>query len=574
MQGRREVKTTPLPDAAISLSNNLSKGSADGVRGAGEGQRRRLGLLAVFICLILTVVLLQGLGSAYSCEFSGPDEAAHLLTGLMIRDYIASGFPGAPIPYAEKYYAHYPKVAFAMWGPLLHFTEAGWLLVFPSTRASLLLLMAAITAGTAFLIYLTLAREFGPIPGLTSALLFVAVPTVQRYSGMIMADGCVALLDFCAALALGRYLNTRKPKHVLLFAGFACLGILTKGNAVALVLLPGFAILLTRAFGVLKRPSFWAAAAIIVGIAGPWQYYSAQALIGIAERRPGWTFILPFGRLMAGFFGAALLPVIAIGLYERVIVPAWKRKLDGQWAAAAALILSVWSFHCLVPGTGPEVRYLIAVIPPLLMFLAAGMRTMVRWLTALRFPSPAAQALVAAGVACIFLATEFSIPRKPYYGFEQVARLVAKPEYKDAVVLVSSTAANGNGEGMLISEVAMREKRPSHIILRATKMLSQSDWLGGHYRLVYRTPAEVLKFLKSIPVGIVVIDHQSNSAGNPDHQLLVQTLAEFPNEWERLETYAGVRSTIDVYYLKSATGRARSKIVIDLPYTLKRPIEF
>ena len=530
--------------------------------------------MPVFVVVLLIVILFQWLGSAYACEFSGPDEAAHLVTGLMVRDYIASGFPGTPITYAEKYYVHYPKVAFAMWGPLLHFTEAGWLLVFPSTRTSLLVLMAAITAGTAFLTYGAIVDEFGTIFGLVGAFLFVAIPIVQRYTGMIMADGLVALLDFCAAMAFGRYLNTRKPKDVLLFAAYTCLSILTKGNGVALVLLPGFAILFTRAFSVLKLRSFWIAVAIIGAIAGPWQYYSASALIGIADRPAAWKFFLPFGRSIVGFLGVALLPVIVIGIYKELIAPAWARTVDGKWAAAGALICSVWGFHCLLPGAGPEVRYMLALIPALLLFLTAGMSSIVGWIATPGIPGRTWHWVIAAAVVAIFLLTAFSIPRKSHYGFDRAAALIERPDFKDTVILVSSESEGGEGEGMLISEVAMREKRPSHIILRATKMLSQSDWLGAHYKLLYHTPAQIMSFLRSIPVGIVVIDSEPGSSGTPDYQLLRQAIADFPDEWEHLETYTGDSSKIDVYHLKSATGQARGKILIDLPYTLKRHIEY
>ena len=159
------------------------------------------------------------------------------------------------------------------------------------------------------------------------------------------------------------------------------------------------------------------------------------------------------------------------------------------------------------------------------------------------------------------------------FGFDQVARLVEKPEYKDSVVLVASASTGGEGEGALISEVALHEKRPSHIILRATKMLSQSDWMGRHYTLLYQTPEQVMGFLRSIPVGIVVVHNQRGLPGTLDHQLLRQAISVYSAEWERLGTYSEAESTIDVYRLKSAAGRRIGKIHVDLPYTLGHSIE-
>src|ERR1039457_5438067 len=59
-----------------------------------------------------------------------PDESAHYITGLMIRDYIASCQFTSPMTYAENYYAPYPKPAFGMWPPFFLITEALWTLIF------------------------------------------------------------------------------------------------------------------------------------------------------------------------------------------------------------------------------------------------------------------------------------------------------------------------------------------------------------------------------------------------------------------------------------------------------------
>jgi len=171
------------------------------------------------------------------------------------------------------------------------------------------------------------------------------------------------------------------------------------------------------------------------------------------------------------------------------------------------------------------------------------------------------------------VATGFSIPRQRHHGFDEISQVVERPEYRNSVILVAS---EGDGEGMLIDEVAMREARPSHFILRASKMLGQGDWLGNHYVLTYHTPEEVMKFLDSIPVELVVIDHETGLANPPYFALLTQAIAAYPALWEHAGTYPqapGTGPTIDVYRLKSAAGRAPGKIRIEMPYTLGRSIE-
>ncbi len=526
---------------------------------------------AVLAALLLAAILFQILGNAYGSEFGGyPDESAHFITGLMIRDYVASGFHQGPMRYAESYYLHYPKVAFGMWGPLLHFTEAGWMLIFPPSRITILVLMALITALTAFFLYRALRDEVGWPLALLAAIMFIAVPNVQTYTAMVMSDGLVALMDFLAAMAFARYLDTENWKYSALFGVFVTLSVLTKGNGVALVFLPLFAMVFARKLRLLKLGSLWVSAIPVILVAAPWQIYSMKMLAGIADRQPGWSFLPKLTVMVVAVLGVALIPLIAIGVYDKLIVN--RRTADGKWSAAAALICGFWLFHWLIPSVGPEPRYLIAVTPPMLMFLMAGVERLARWI-----PKPAVYShrvlAVAAAMVILFAATGFSIPRQQHHGFDEISQLVERPDYKNSVILVAS---EGDGEGMLIDEVAMREARPSHFVLRASKMLGRSDWNGGHYAPKYHTTEEVMKFVDSIPVELVVVDNEPGLTAPSYYPLLKQTIAAYPSLWERAGTYPqahGAGPTIDVYRLKSAAGRTPGKIRIDMPFTLGRSIE-
>ena len=226
---------------------------------------------------------------------------------------------------------------------------------------------------------------------------------------------------------------------------------------------------------------------------------------------------------------------------------------------------------------GVDRRYLIAILPPSLMFLiASGIRAIARWIEFVPIGPQARLWSVAVVVVVVFLIGNFSLPQKRYFGFDEVADRLESPEYRNSVILISSDALDG--EGMLISEIAMREKRPSHIVLRATKMLSQSDWMGERYSLVYQTPEEVMNFLNETPVEVVVIQAGAGPTEYPDHKLLRQTIDRYSAEWDHIGTFpqhhAGEPgSRIDAYRLKSAAGRSAGKLRINLPYTLKGYIE-
>src|ERR1700760_4746756 len=61
--------------------------------------------VVVFAALLGFVVTLQFLGGGYTSGFGGyPDEPAHLMTSLMVRDFIASLDFRHPLQFAHQYY--------------------------------------------------------------------------------------------------------------------------------------------------------------------------------------------------------------------------------------------------------------------------------------------------------------------------------------------------------------------------------------------------------------------------------------------------------------------------------------
>ena len=90
------------------------------------------------------MVALQWSAGAYRSEFGAhPDESAHYVTGLMVRQYVAGRAPQPPFAFARAYYEHYPKVAIGHWPPAFYLLQTGWTLLFSASRISVLLLMAA-----------------------------------------------------------------------------------------------------------------------------------------------------------------------------------------------------------------------------------------------------------------------------------------------------------------------------------------------------------------------------------------------------------------------------------------------
>ncbi|MGD1096409.1 MAG: hypothetical protein ABSB35_31000, partial [Bryobacteraceae bacterium] len=104
-----------------------------------------------------------------------PDEPAHYITSLMLRDYLTSAQWAHPMRFAEDYYLHYPKVTFGIWGPGFQILSAIWMLIFSHSRTSILLLMALITAAIA------------------TALFYVGRPRFSLPGAVALSIGLIAL---------------------------------------------------------------------------------------------------------------------------------------------------------------------------------------------------------------------------------------------------------------------------------------------------------------------------------------------------------------------------------------------
>jgi hypothetical protein len=142
--------------------------------------------VAAFAVLLGFVVILQVRGGAYISGFGGyPDEPAHLVTSLMVRDFIAGRDFGHPLQFAQQYYYHYPKVAIGVWPPGFYGALGTWFLIVGASRGTAVMFIAIATATTATVIYLTGKRLIGRWAGGLAAVLFVASPLVQESSARV-----------------------------------------------------------------------------------------------------------------------------------------------------------------------------------------------------------------------------------------------------------------------------------------------------------------------------------------------------------------------------------------------------
>ena len=500
--------------------------------------------LIIFFLFLATVLLLQLFSGAYSSEFGAyPDEPAHYVTSLMVREYITGPSPIWPMKFAENYYAHYPKVAFGHWPPLFYFVQGLWMILFSATRTSVRLELAFTTAALAFSLFWEAKRWFGEVTGVLAGLLVVCLPLVQASADQEMAEMLLALTCFWSAIYFARYLDSERLSDSMWFAVFFSLAVLTKGSAWLLVFIPPIALVLTKKLYLLLHRSFWFAIGLIALCCLPWQLLTFQ----VAAR--GWTggtqpslqytssALLQFGRIFIFIAGPVLAAVAAFGIVITVIVAFFRtRRVASGPAVMLALLLGDWVFHSVVPA-GVEDRKLIMAVPALILFLFAGGNWIANRLPLRGELHEYRAHLVAAVLAIVFFAQVFTVPRQMRFGYREAAQFITSdPALRGATILASSESA---GEGLLISEIAMREPRPRDTIIRGTKALANVDWTGTEYRSLFSTSQQVLQFIQESHIGVVVTDNYPPLANFAHTRLLLDTIKQNPGRFRLLRTFQG-----------------------------------
>ncbi len=485
---------------------------------------------SVFCGLLALALALQWQSGAFRSDFGGhPDEPAHYVTGLMMRDYLVDAFGKHPLAYAENYYDHYPKVALGNWPPMFYVIQSAWTIPFGVSRESLAVLMALMSSLLAWLVFRALVRDPGMKPALAGAVLFLLLPLIQEHTALVMTEVPIALFVFLAALSFGRFLDHGRASDSILFGVFASLGILTKGSAMALALAVPLAMLLTRRRDLIMNPRLWYSVPIVVVLAGPWTWkFREQSKAGWVEQSPTWSFtqeaLSYYPKKLMLAVGATLFVLALIGMLGRVRAMRGRQPGLGKWTFGFCVMASVLLAHFIIP-CGYEPRHLIPALPFLVMFIMAGGEFLAAQFSVKALPLNKARTLVWSLALLAFMGSTFRLYQKGNEGF-QAAAAAALRQAGDGTLLIASDAT---GEGAFIAEVAMGEKRPGHTVRRASKLLASSSWSGSGYEAKFKDAAELLAALEKERIDVVITDASMPEDKRMAHHTLLANAMDMPN---------------------------------------------
>jgi 4-amino-4-deoxy-L-arabinose transferase-like glycosyltransferase len=466
--------------------------------------------------LIAIVAGFQIGSRAYQADFDATDdEPAHVVSSLMVRDYLASGRLLHPWKFATEYYIHYPKVAILHWPPVFHLSEAIWMFLAGRSRGALLCFQAIVGGTLAAGVFFWLRRDHAFWIAFAAAVVLATTRLMQSVTSEVAPELLLGTLVFWSVARFARYLDTGNSRDAWWFALLALASLGTHGRGAVLLLFPFVAMLLAR---LTMWRAIMAASVVLVYVFLPnllGQAYAASPMIVLKHSG---AYLLSLGRSLQWpvFFFA--LVGIAAGL----------RKRRNDVTVMIALILSCWIFHSTV--NVPLAEYFLITAAPAMIVLAAGGASALwqassrKW--SVKWPVAVAFTAIFLGVCAVNI---FRLQTKTSLGARSTVGNTVL--YLDAqkVWLVAGTSAF---EGALIAEVALRDRAMDHIVLRASKVLARSTWVGANYRLVFDGPAEVSGFLDEAHVGWIVV--REGESVFPHIPQLETTIHENPNTWRNV----------------------------------------
>lgn len=515
--------------------------------------KNRFWSIMMFIFIYLVVLFFQCEEVAFTNEFGGhPDEAAHYVTGLMVSDYLSSVFNNAqdPLTYAKNYYYHYPKVAFGHWPPVFYIMQGGWSFIFGSSRISILLLIGLMTSLLGFTIYKTICKFIDQKIAMVAGIAFISLPLVRQYSGMVMAEIPLSLLSFLAVLFFFQYLEKEKTRDALLFSLFSIGAILTKGNALALALLPPLAIAFSGHFHVVKLPGFWVSGLLVAVICGPIYYLTfSLAQDTWAGSSSSFAYALEclerYPESLFRTLGYFLSIFSLLGFALAFIGPLIKYKIDAFWATIGAYAIGVFVFHMIVPSS-IEARNMIMLLPALILFAAFGILSLIKFLNSMRTSKHGKGVIIIFIGILIFGEAYGKNYTTRFSGFKSVSNQIVNHSFANDIKRAVLIVSDSSGEGMFIADMAMKGEKFGHVVLRGSKVLAESDWIGKNYRSLYHDPDEVMAYLYGIPVSFIVVDHSYHQERDSLHfVVLKKMLVQNPGIWKRIGRYNMIRRGVE-----------------------------
>jgi 4-amino-4-deoxy-L-arabinose transferase-like glycosyltransferase len=464
-------------------------------------------LLLSYLCAALIGVVAMVLARAYQAGFSGADEPAHFLNGYFIANYASHHLGSNPMGAATDFYIHYPKISIGHWPPAYYGFLGILFLILPPTMPVAFAINVIVAALPAIGVAAALSMLADRRVALAGAVIYALAPLALEGQAMFMVDQPLAACLVGATAVWIAYMRSGGWGKAIAFALLAALAVLIKGNGWLVGLIPVFHIALTGQWRQLLSPKLYVAAALAAVIVVPWYVLTAKIAADGFNYHAGVDYALKA-------LGANLLTVVQnltpagalLALYGAVAEFRERRQSPQRWlivSGIVSLVLATLLLQSLIPVDIVD-RYMAPALPAVVVLALLGLQRLLARLaaTAPRLQAAAALVLLVAMAAPGVLHLVERTP-KADTGITLVTQQLAGQGQPSVTVIAGDTSS----EGAFIAGMAVHDAKLQSYVVRASKLLADSNFMGSNYTLRFHDDQQVLAELRRLGVQHVVWVH-------------------------------------------------------------------
>ena len=484
-------------------------------------------LLLAYVCTVLVGTLAMVMARSYQSGFSGADEPSHFLNGYFVANYLSHHFGGNPMAAATDFYIHYPKISIGHWPPAYYGFLGLVFLVLPPTMGAVFVLNVLVAALPAIGIAAALALLHGRRAAIAGVLLYALTPLVLESNAMFMADQPLAACLVAATAVWIAYVCAPGWGKAIGFALLAALAVLIKGNGALIVFVPVFHIVLTANWRLLRSLRLVVAAAVAAMLVVPWYVLTAKIAADGFNYQAG----LPYATqaLVANLQTLAhnLTPAgVLLAVVGIVAAYRERRQMALRWTLVSGLIslvLATLTLQSLIPVDIVD-RYMAPALPAMVVLTVLGALRLLAWLaarSASRVPAAVAVAVLALVMAMPGVMHLAARVPKGDTGLAQVTGALA-PGGKPTLTVIDGRSG---AEGAFIAQMAVHDAGLHGYVVRASKLLADSNFMGSNYTLKFQSPQQVVAELHRLGVQHIVIVRENGTDAYPHSKQMREALA-------------------------------------------------
>ena len=452
------------------------------------GTRLWVRLLITFILAFDIAAFIQWFDGAFQSEFGAhPDEGAHYVAGKfapdLLRDAWAARNGQAPAEAEEgttpaSGIRQYAVPLHTVWPPGFALLQYAWGALFGHSRLSILLLLAALAAATATLLYRVVEEKFGDWAAAAAALLWLCAPLARSHYEMVMPAMLSALTMLGTVACWARFLDQGRARDSFSAAALATLAVLTSDAGPVIALLVAASCLFTGKWRIFARPATWPAIAMPVATVAALRIFRPPG-VDAGENLP-LPEIVTFHATEITFAAG-----IAVALFALASVCLFRPRSGGKNGAFVyflVMVLGIFAWRCIAPAP-PDSMQLVDALPALIFLAVAGAHSAARVLSRKDADERTLRRNAATWVLLLLLlalAPSLMVRRmKDWAGCGPLAEILLSASDGPRRVLVVS---DPRIEGMWGAELAMRDSARRITVERGSETLADRGRRGADNR--------------------------------------------------------------------------------------------